>query len=447
MKQHATGARPCHAIVLGGGFAGLLAAHVLARHDAQVTIIDPDPIRDASPYRRGTPQARHPHGMLHRGATVLEGIFPGFSDELIRRGAPVFDFGEGARVLFPSGWASPVTSHVRHHAASRPLLESVLRERVLSHPAIEIADGTWADGLVWRDGQVTGIHDTEGERRLADLVVDATGRTSRLTDWLTSAGLPPPAPRRVRAQLSYTSRLFACTPKYTPAWQVTAELTYAPHLRRGAVAVRIEENRIQLTLIGADGERAPRDDEGFRRYAAGLRSPHHLEVISRALPLGAIYRYGGLDNCWRLYHRMRHWPEGLIAIGDAVCTLNPVYGHGMTVAALEAEILNRLLGRLRDCRAPGFGHAFQQALPTAIRTPWQLAAYSDIGWQDTGRRTPALLAHRTVRRIIDRMPADPDLYRRFIKVQNLTAHPATLAPPAVLHRKPRHPIGTSAPPP
>ncbi|MCI3928093.1 FAD-dependent oxidoreductase [Streptomyces sp. AN091965] len=447
MTQRATGTDTCRAIVLGGGFAGLLAAHVLAGHGFRVTLVDPDPLRDAAPYRRGTPQARHPHGLLHRGATALERLLPGFSSELVRRGAPVFDFGEEARVLFPSGWAIPVTSRVRHHAASRPLLDSVLRDRVLHQPAIDVADGTRADGLLWRDGHVTGVRDTTGRLWRADLVVDATGRASRLADWLTSAGLPPPAPKRVHAQLSYTSRLFACTPQYTPTWHLTAELTYAPHRRRGAVAVRIEGNHIQLTLIGADGERAPRTEQGFHRYASGLRNPHPLEVISRARPVDAIYRYSGLDNCWHPYHRMRHWPRGLLVIGDAVCTLNPVYGHGMTVAALEADILHRLLTRARDGRAPGLCRAFQRAVPSAIRLPWQLAAYSDIGWQDTGRPTPALLAHRVVREVVDRMPTDQDLYRRFIRVQNLMASPATLAPPALLHRPPRQPVGPLSPPP
>ncbi|ASF08189.1 hypothetical protein NBRGN_066_00600 [Nocardia brasiliensis NBRC 14402] len=412
-------------LVLGAGIAGLLAAHVLGEHGAHVTIIEPDALPAGPAARRGTPQARHPHGLLHRGAAVLESLFPGFSDELVRHGARTFDFGEGARVRFPHGQPPPITTGVRHHALSRALLEHVVRTRVLDRDAITLDEGVRAQNLLWHKGKVTGILDGHGTRRPADLVVDATGRASKLTDWLTEAGLAVPAPQQVCAQLSYTSRLFECDTDDRPAWRLSAELTYAPATRRGGVATCIENDRILLTLIGADGERAPRDEPGFRAYAESLHSPHFFEIATGAKPLSGITCYSGLNNRWRRYHRMPRWPDGLIALGDAVCTLNPIYGHGMTVAALQAGILRRVLAA--GPPRCGFARTVQRAIPAAIRVPWQLAAYSDIGWQTTHHWTPPYLAHRIVRRLVDRMPDDPGLYRRFIAVQNLLAHPATLA--------------------
>lgn len=424
-----------HGLVLGGGFAGLLAAHVLAEHGMRVTIIEPDRLPEGAESRRGTPQDRHPHGLLQHGAELLESFFPGFGAELRDCGANIFDFGEQARVLFPSGWTPPVASRVYHHALSRPLLEWVIRRRVLREPAVTVADQTRARNLLWRNGRVIGIEDNRGMSRHAELVVDATGRASKLGDWLTSAGFATAPTKHVRAQLSYTSQLFEYPPDYHPTWQLSAELTYAPTTRRGAVATRIENNRILLTLIGADGEKAPRNETGFRDYASSLRSPDFCEILTRATPLSSITCYSGLDNDWHGYHRIRRWPDGLIALGDAVCTLNPIYGQGMTVAAREAATLHRLLTHRSSCE-PGFARTVQRAIPAAIRVPWRLAAYSDIGWHTPNSRRTRDPRHRIVCWLVDRIPRDPELYRRFLTVQNLTTHPIVLARPALSLRPP-----------
>ncbi|WP_186818564.1 NAD(P)/FAD-dependent oxidoreductase [Nocardia ninae] len=443
LRSH-TSSEVGHCLVLGSGFAGLLAAHVLAEHGMRVTIIEPDPLPDHAESRRGTPQDRHPHGLLQRGAEVLESFFPGLDAELRDCGAHVFDFGEHARVLFPGGWAAPVTSQVYHHASSRPLLEWVIRRRVLRGSTITVADRTRARNLLWRNGKVIGIEDNRDVSWHADLVVDATGRGSKLGDWLTGAGLTPPPARHVRAQLSYTSRLYECPPDYRPPWQLSAELTYAPSTRHGAVATRIENDRILLTLIGADGAKAPRNENGFRDYALSLRSPDFHEILSHTTPLSNITCYSGLHNDWQPYHRMHRWPDGLIALGDAVCTLNPIYGQGMTVAAVEAATLQRILTRRSACE-PGFARTLQHAIPAAIRLPWRLAAYSDIGWRATNQRKTLDPRHRIVRWVVDRIPEDPELYRRFIPVQNLLTHPVTLARPALRLRSSAPPHQTHRP--
>ncbi|MEU3462925.1 NAD(P)-binding protein [Streptomyces sp. NPDC006733] len=423
------------AIVLGAGFSGLLATHILSKHGYQVALLDPDPIRNAPAYRHGTPQARHPHSLLQRGATTLDHLLPGLLDQLVEQGAPVYDFGQDARVLFPRGWAQAGFSGVRLYGVSRPLLESAVRRRVLAHPGARPVEQVRGVGLLWRSGRVAGVRSSDGYDRPADLVVDASGRASRLGHWLEAADLRPPHPKRVSARLSYTSRLYTLPDGYAPDWRISVELTYAPDRRCGGVAARVENDQILVTLIGADGERAPRDEQGFRDYAARLRNPHLLDVITHARPIGATYRCGGLNNHWNPYHRMPHWPNGLLALGDAVCTLNPIYGHGMTVAALEAEILDQLLAK-----GTGLGNLerrFQRAAVSAIRVPWQLAAYSDTGWQPGHRISLPVIAHHAVRSIVDRIPDHPVLYQRFIAVQNLLAHPATLARPTAPHQGPR----------
>ncbi|MGX1853049.1 NAD(P)/FAD-dependent oxidoreductase [Streptomyces sp. NPDC055299] len=408
------------AVVIGGGFAGLLAARALADRMSTVTIIERDPWPAANGHRRGAPQTRHPHGLLHRGTTALETLFPGLRAELLDVGAASFDFGQGTRILFPAGWAPVGHTGVQHLACSRTALEDLLRRHVHNHPRVDVAEAV-ADGLLWRNGRVAGVRDAQGRSHCAELVVDASGRASRLTSWLTRAGIPTPPSRHVHAGLSYVTRSFESAPDIE--WHMSAEMTYAPTIRRGGLVQRIERDRILVTLIGADGVRPPHDTKEFAVYASDLRTPHLADIIATATPTGETCQYGGLSNRWHLYHRVRSWPDGLIAVGDSVAALNPIYGHGLTVAALEAVALRDLLDAYP---APGFTRKFQRASATIIRLPWLFATLSDAGWRPDRQSLPVGLANRTLRHVLDRIPEEPDLYRRLVRVQNLLAHPVTL---------------------
>lgn len=409
------------AVIIGGGFAGLLAARVLADRMNTVTIIERDPWPAEDGHRRGAPQARHPHGLLHRGALALETLFPGLHAELRRRGAGTFDFGLGARILFPAGWAPTVPTDVQHLACTRAALEDVLRGRVLDLVPVHIAQAA-ASGLLWHGGRVSGVRDTHGGEHHGELVVDASGRTSRLTRWLTQAGLPEPPSRHVHAGLSYVTRLFEDAPQTD--WDMSAEMTYAPRIRNGGLVQKVGGGRALVTLIGADGVRPPHDPDGFSAYAQALRTPHLSETIAAGSPVGDAYQYGGLSNQWHLYHKAHSWPAGLIALGDSIAALNPIYGHGLTVAALEALALHNMPGEYSE-RA--FAMKFQRIAADIVSLPWQFAALSDAGWTPGRQPLSVRMGNRALRSVVDRVPQQPGLYRRLVRVQNLLAHPATLA--------------------
>lgn len=417
------------AVVIGGGFAGLLAAHVLGDTFTRVTVIERDPRSNTTGRRRGAPQTPHPHGLLQRGVTTLETLFPGVRDELHDLGAHEFDFGQGTRVLFPAGWAPVGATGVRHLACSRALLEGTLRERVAERPSVELVDGV-VDALVWAGSRATGVRDSAGRTFPADLVVDASGRTTALVDWLVGAGFPAPPVTRVHAGLSYVTRRFHNVPPSD--WHMSVEPTYAPTIRRGGLVQLVEGQQALVTLIGADGTRPPHDDHGFRDYASGLRNPHLTETITTGRAVGRACRYGGLDNRWYGYHRTPRWPDNVIALGDSVAALNPIYGHGMTVAALEALALRRLMRRYPQ---PGFSRAFQREAADTIRLPWLLAALSDVAWRPDHRSWAVHTANRALRRILSRVPTCPDTYRELVAVQNLLAHPLILAPSALTRQR------------
>ncbi|PQM45452.1 Putative epoxidase LasC [Mycobacterium talmoniae] len=126
-----------HAVVLGAGMAGLLAARALSESYPRVTLVERDTLPTGPMHRRGIPQGRHLHSMLSRGWQVLEELFPGFLDELVADGAQVIDDGDLSRIYVRLGRyglnrtqrvADPAALVV--HLASRPFLEFHLRRRV-----------------------------------------------------------------------------------------------------------------------------------------------------------------------------------------------------------------------------------------------------------------------------------------------------------------------------
>lgn len=412
------------AVVIGGGFGGMLAAAALATH-LDVVILERDPLPTGPAPRRGLPQAHHPHGLLHAGATALEAILPGIHADLHRHGAQTFDFGEHVRLLFPDGWSPPGVAGVTTLACSRALLDARIRAHVTALPKISVQTAT-ATGLLQQCGQVIGVRTANGPPLRAQLVVDASGRSSRLSAWLRVGGLRLPEPVGVPAKLSYVTRRYRLADGME--LQSVMELVRAPDRQHAAAVWTIEDEQAYVTLIGADGVRPPYDESGLREYLKLVRNPLPEQILDQAEPIGQVHRFGPLDNRWQRYHRQHNWPGGVIALGDALAVLNPVYGQGMTIAAVQAQALSQLLAQSRSSADdPRFARAFQRRAAAAVRIPWLLATSSDIGWTRPPTLSPDGLRNRLVGALLRRMPHDPDLYRQFLHTQHLTASPAALA--------------------
>ncbi|TDD96836.1 FAD-dependent oxidoreductase [Actinomadura rubrisoli] len=421
-RAHARG----HAAVVGGGYAGLVAARVLADRFDRVTVLERDAIAVGRAYRKGTPQSRHPHGLLSRGAEILEDLFPGLRDELAAQGAPVGDFGF-FRMLYPTGWSPAIRSGLALQTFSRPLLETTLRHRVLMHPAVTLLDKTQVEGLAVTAGRVTGVRLDDQTALDADIVVIADGPHSRLPAWLAEVGFPEPRTLRVDGRLSYTSRLYKRDPSNGLGLQASVQATFAPTTARGGVVIAIEDDQWLVCLFGANGDSAPTDPDGFTAYAATLANPHIRWVVEECEPVSAIYRYGGLGGYWHRYDRLRPWPGGLVVLGDALCRLNPLYGHGMTVAAAHALLLGKAMDRSpldTACRR------FQRQTRRILRLPWLMSTSLDQGWSRGRPPATAVLVRRALLGLLERIPDDPDLFRRFLNVQHLLSTPLVLLLPS-----------------
>ncbi|WP_143132510.1 NAD(P)/FAD-dependent oxidoreductase [Amycolatopsis rubida] len=438
-RRTVMGAGRDHAVVIGAGIAGLLAARVLAGHFATVTLIERDRLPDSPRSRPGTPQDRHPHGLLTRGAEALESLFPGLRDELAANGAPVIDFCQDVRFRFPAGSPRSMPSGILAQPVSRPLLEDVLRRRVRALGPVVVRCGYRVTGLLTdaTGRQVTGIRAAVRESRpsecvtvAADLVVDASGRSSKLPDWLARLGFPVPRRSTVDPGIGYATRSYVPAPGTAPGDRNVVQMLAAPHGRRGCFATTVEHGRL-LVALQAVHERPPRTDAEFAAFLGSLDGGLAEAVATRS-PQPSIFRYSHAVNRRLHYHRLRRWPDGLLALGDAVCAFNPVYGQGMAVAAAEAQLLDDLLDR-RAGQA-GLEKRFQRRLGSLTLGPWLLATAADRGWQPGPKPLAARAALWYLRRLYFLIPRVPAVFLRFARVMTMVAGPAALAHPAVLLR-------------
>ncbi|TGB14529.1 FAD-dependent monooxygenase [Streptomyces sp. MZ04] len=434
------GTRWGRAVVVGGGYAGLVTARVLADHFTEVLVLERDPVRPDTGVHPHVPQGFHAHALLARGGDVLEDLFPGLRAELAELGAPVLDYGERISFLLPTGYAPTDPVGVPIQSFTRDELERRLRQRVLALPSVRLLPATRCETVTGvAPGRLDRVrYRTDGADEstevTADLVVDASGRSTSLDRWLTDARLPVSAKTVIKAKFTYTSALYE-RPAHDPQdFDIAYQMAFAPGVPRGGVVLAVEHHRWMCSLLGVDQHVPPTDDEGYLDFAHSLGNPRLAEQIKRGTRQGEIHRYTNPGNEWRLHHKNTRWPERLIAVGDALCVFNPVYGQGLTVAALEAELLGRLLRRRRAEASglDGLSRAYQRAAARVIQVPWTMATSSDLMWAPAGQPPAARFAHWYNRHVFALAVHDPGVWARFVRVLNMTAPPSLLFRPAML---------------
>lgn len=425
-----------HAVVVGASMAGLLAARVLAESFSQVTVLDRDALPAVARHRRGVPQDRHVHGLQPRGLQLLEELCSGLTAELVEAGAV-----QGRMRFHLSGHLLAAAGSRRGLFASRPLIEHRVRARVMGLPAVTIAAGRAVTGLLVDGGHVVGVRTGNGPVA-ADLVVDATGRGSRTPFWLGGLGYPAPPQDRVEVGLRYATRTYRLPPGRLG--DDVAVLTAAtPAIPRSALLAPIEGGRYIVTASGMAPDPPPTDPIGFERFLTRLPDPDIAAVLADAEPSDDVVAFRFPASVRRRYERLRRFPPGLLVLGDGVCSFNPVYGQGMTVAALQAGVLRDECTR----NDPPDGRRYFRAIAALIDAPWLLAAGADLAHPHvSGPRGPRVrLLNRYLPHAHAAAAFDPALATAILRVTGLLDPPTALLRPdrlarVVLGRHPHEPV-------
>lgn len=429
------------AVIAGASLAGMLAARALAPHFARVIVIDRDELPSEAAPRRATPQAQHVHILLKGGENAIEALLPGFCAALEAAGALTVTGGADTLAASELGVAPRFESKLTLHSQSRWLLEHAVRSLVCARtPNLEVRSHVVVRGLAHdaATNRVTGVL-TDGDVAPipADLVIDASGRREEGLRWLEALGLPAPPVETVTVDFGYASMVLALDPTQERDWRMLAVGNLPRVGARGAVILPIEGGRAMCSLGGRAGDYPPTEREAVLGFAASLPHPVLAETLRRADFLSPVARMIYPANRFRHYASHAALPLGLLPVGDALCSFNPTYGHGMSSAAMQAKALHEVLAT----RTPGddlaaLSRRYLARAEEVARLPWRQANYNDFLYPTTqGDRAMFSAEEMQYRTAVQLAALRDDLVReKLTAVNQLLAPFETLLEPEVRQR-------------
>lgn len=431
------------AVVVGAGMAGLTAARSLANFFERVIVLEHDTLPKEPAHRPGTPQCRHVHALLAGGLKALSRLFPDFEESLSQAGAVPLRMGYDYRVERPGYDPFPRRDlGILIYSMTRPLLELTVRERLGEYCNIEVRERCLAQEFIPRPDRVeiaaVRYQNSDGttETLPADLVIDSSGHGGLTLALLQSIGLPVPEETLIGVDFAYSTALFDMPEATRRDWM--GAFTFPDYRRnsRGALLLPVEGNRWVLSLAGRYEDKPPEDRDAFLAYTRQLRTLTVYNAIRHAKRPLEIVRFGFKASRWRHFERLEKFPRRLVPVGDAICRFNPIYGQGMSVAALEAEVLMGLLTGAQSDGPATLASAFFAEAEKLIDTPWSMAAIPDFIDSRTEGQRPADFED-TVRfsvALLKLAAQDAAVHKLFIEVQNLLKPRSVYRNPELVER-------------
>ncbi len=440
-----------HAIIIGGSVAGLTAARTLSDHFDRVTLIERDTFPEEIAPRPGVPQSRQPHVLLLRGMNILNDLFPGFLDELIAAGAVKIEIGYRADFIGRDGRRLPsIRTGLYTASCTRPFLEWHLRQRVKQIPNLTIIENHVVTDLIAAPdkARITGVraeakktHETV--ELSADLIVDASGRGSGVVEWLKTLGYDAPSETYMTAHWGYAARLYQIPETFSRKWETfglqNPKIPGVPF--HGGGIFTVEGDRWIVILSGSGKNYPPTDPEAYDAFIQKIPSPDFWENVKDAQPLSPIYGYRNLDNRRRHFEKLDRLPEHFVVVGDAACGFNPIYGQGMTVAAMEAEALAKLIGTYADKHQfAGLAKRWAKEQAKLLTQPWAITLGADATHIESQPKTnfAARLSARYLTEFNSAMQEDPVVMRTFLMILHLVAPLTDMMKPGIIVRVLRH---------
>ncbi len=434
------------ALIIGASIAGLFAGRILADYFDEVVLIDKEHLDQGPVPRKAVPQGNHLHAILTPTFHMLKRFMPDLIDDLVAGGAHVFDCGKGWKFHIHGNFLACGETGQTLIGSSRPFFEDHLRRRVARISNVEIRCGYVFSSWVTNnhDGCVEGIVAKSGTQEVelrADLVVDARGRASNLPKELQELGYEMPKEELIGVDLGYTSRLYRAD-DFSPDWNFLVVNPAAPNSWTGAVVEKIENEMWIVTQFGYFGDHVPADEKEFMACAQSLDVSDVADFLAIAKPVSDFRKFGTRQCSMRRFERMNAFPDRLLVIGDAVCSLNPIYGQGMTKAAREATHLwDSLADHFKQTDSlDGFADEFRKSLPAAgAEWAWQLTAGADLAYpQTTGeRQRGGAFMGWYMKRLFLRSAKNLDTRKRLFNTLMLIDPPNHLMKPGMI----RHALG------
>jgi 2-polyprenyl-6-methoxyphenol hydroxylase-like FAD-dependent oxidoreductase len=412
--------------------AGLATARVLRDHYDAVTVVDRDTMPDDAVPRKGVPQSRHAHALLGGGARAIESLFPGIIGEMHADGATDLQFNNG--VWYQAGGRrAPILFDRNVVGASRPFIEGHLRRRVRALPNVTIERAA-VDSLMHDGERVRGVRmRKDGVERtlLADFVVDCSGRGSSAPRWLHDTGFPQPTVDEVRCDVKYGTVVLRRSPGDVDA-QFAVIIGTPPYEKHAAFLLPVEGDRWICTIAATMGADAPADEASFRERARALPSPEVAQVLERAEMLTPVMNHRLPSSRRHRYERIKRHPVGFVALGDSVCSFNPIYGQGMSSAVLQAVALGETL----RADSEHIERAFYKRAANVIDNPWRIAVGADFAYPECSGPKPlgTDLVNRYMARVLLAARVSPEVNSAMVLVQNLLAPTTSLFKPAMVRK-------------
>lgn len=416
------------AVVVGGSIAGVLAGAALARYFDSVVVLERDELPDGPAARKGTPQGQQIHALLPLGDEMIEGLFPGVRAECLEAGCGEYSNVADLAILTGLGWYPRLALEGTNVLAyRRPLLEWLLRRRLLALDNVEIKRAV-ATGFAVEAERMVGVRVKDGDPIAADLVVEAAGRGTKAPKWLAALGFELPREEEVRVHMGYATQYVEVPPKLLEAGVKGIAAMPRPGHLVGGVLSPSDNGTHALAAVGMLKNYPPSDQDGFFEFLERAPTPLLGEIARRCHPVSDVHTYHQPGNLRRRWEELRNLPRRFVVVGDAVASFNPVYGQGITMAALGASLLDQALAAPGASleSAPG---AFQESLREGLDAAFGVSARSDAlfeGAELINFSTPDVEETRYLRRVEEAAHYDLDI-RATLFEANFRLRPELLA--------------------
>jgi 2-polyprenyl-6-methoxyphenol hydroxylase-like FAD-dependent oxidoreductase len=425
------------AVIIGGGMAGKLIAAALSPYFHSVQILEKDQQpENKTTVRTGIPQAHHIHALLQAGTDALERLFPGFEEDIVNRGSIKIDALKDLAWFHHGVWKLRFSSNETTLLQTRPMLESYVEDRVNQIANITYTYGTKVKSFILSSDlrKVCGVevvYENNIKAITADVVVDTSGAASFTKGWLEKQGITIPE-EQVEIGLCYATRTFKLTEQPSD-FKIKIIYPDPPNQTLGGTLSMVENNQCIVTLNGYLNTLNPstvKNEEGFIEMAGKLPQPDIYHELRKGTSITETAIYQVPQIKWRHFEQV-DLPGGLVVAGDSICRIDPVFGQGMSIAALEALAVQEYFAS--TSHAGGLG-TLQKRLAKIITPVWAMVLCEDFRYGKVKGKRPFGLKFQQwyVKKIFLLSAKNKAIYQDFAKVMNLVSPATILFKPSTL---------------